>query len=87
MKSKLARQILCIVSGLFVTSLLVQGQTDRFADRTTIGFWEVGPGVMLAPGIEVRQNGIGGRIIKGDAAFIGGTSSSSPPAIFMRPTM
>jgi opacity protein-like surface antigen len=72
MKFKTSRQILGVVFGLLAASLLAQGQSDPFAGRSTIGFWEVGPGIMLAPGLKAKSNV---RTFKGDSTFFGGTFS------------
>ncbi|WP_334319304.1 outer membrane beta-barrel protein [Termitidicoccus mucosus] len=73
MKLNTFSRILGVAIGMLMTNLLVQGQTGSLAGRDVIGFWEVGPGIMLSSGLKVKQSG--GRVIEGDSTFIGGTFS------------
>jgi hypothetical protein len=78
MKLKFVRQIIASLLGLFATGLVTHGQSGSLAGRQYVGFWEISPALMLAPGVgaNVTIDPLPpGGTLEGDCVFYGGLLS------------
>jgi hypothetical protein len=76
MKLRFTKQSLTLLLGLFATGLFAHGQANALAGRNYIGFWEISPAAMFAPGVKARvtTDEFSGEP-KGDCIFYGGLLS------------